>query len=350
MKFLFFGAGAIGTYIGGSLALAGYPVAFLEQPLPAERLRAEGLSLTIGPNCHRIPVREVYTDPAEALHGAGPGGAVDLAVFALKSYDTAAALESLQPLNGKLPPVLCLQNGVDNEPALEGVFGAGRVIAGTVTSAIGRAGSDTFVLERKRGVGIAAGHPLCVPLLQALNNAALNARLYPTALPMKWSKLLVNLISNASSAILGLTPREVFSNPRLFALEREMLRECLRVMHAARIPVADLPGTPVRLLALAAQNLPRFLAQPALVRAVGGGRGGKMPSFYLDLRSGRGKTEVEWLNGAVVRTGRQYVIPTPVNQLLMETLLNLAGGREEISSYLLKPEKLLSGLTRGASR
>jgi 2-dehydropantoate 2-reductase len=167
---------------------------------------------------------------------------------------------------------------------------------------------------------------------------------------MKWSKLLVNLISNASSAILGMTPREVYSDPALFALEREMLRECLRVMRAARIPATDLPGTPVRLLALAAQHLPGFLAQSALIRAVGGGRGGKMPSFYIDLRSGRGKTEVEWLNGAVVRAGAQYGIPAPVNRLLTETLLSLAAGREEISSYLWKPEKLLAGSTRGTSR
>lgn len=124
---------------------------------------------------------------------------------------------------------------------------------------------------------------------------------------MKWLKLFTNLVANASSAILGMTPRAIFSDPQLFRFEREMLRECLRVMRAGRIPVTDLPGTPVRLLALAVQRLPHALAQPVLARAVGGGRGGKMPSFYLDfnLRTRKNRSGmVERRGGADRRAAR----------------------------------------------
>ena len=340
MKFLFFGAGAVGTYIGGSLARAGYEVAFLERPEMAEILRRDGLTLAIGKEVFSIPVCAAYTGTSEALRESE----ADLAVFALKSFDTAAAIEPLRALKGRLPPALCLQNGVENEAALETVFGPDGVIAGSVTSAVDRGRVGAITLQRKRGVGIAQGHPLSFSIAESFNRAGLNARLYPSAPSMKWSKLLTNLIANASAAILGMAPWAVYSNPRLFALEREMLRECLRVMHAGRIGVTDLPGTPVRALALAVERLPEVLTRPLLVRAVGGGRGGKMPSLYIDLQSGRGKTEVQWLNGAVARVGQRLGVSVPVNSMLAETLARLTEGREKKENYLEKPEKLIASL------
>jgi len=340
MKLLFFGAGAIGSYIGGSLALAGCDVAYVERPEPAESLRREGLTLALGSQTYRLPLRMVFTSALEALLEYAP----DLVVFALKSYDTESAIEPLRALAGRLPPAVCLQNGVGNEEALEEVFGPGQVIAGTVTSAVGRGRAGEITLERKRGVGLAAGHALSRPLAQAMNRAGLNARLYTKARAMKWSKLLTNLTANASSAILGLAPRAIFSDPRLFRVERGMLRECLRVMRAGGTDAVDLPGTPVKMLAFAVEKLPQALAQPALTRAVGGGRGGKLPSFYLDLHSGRGRTEVEWLNGAVAREGARLGVPTPVNRLLTDLLMRLADGREQMQDFLFKPEKLLASL------
>ncbi len=252
MRILFFGAGAIGTYIGGSLALAGHKIAYVERPEVADRVKRDGISVSIADRVQRIPLYAVFGSAADALQSSP----FDLCVFALKSYDTAAAIRVLEPLKGKLPPVLCLQNGVENEPALGSAFGPGRVIPGTVTSAVGRNPNGIVTLERKRGVGIAAGHPLSIPVVEAFEGAGLNARLYPSAPSMKWSKMLTNLIGNASSAIIGSPPAEVYAHPRMFLLEREMLRECLRVMRGAGISVTDLPGTPVRALALAVERLP----------------------------------------------------------------------------------------------
>jgi 2-dehydropantoate 2-reductase len=345
MNFLFFGAGAIGAYIGGSLARAGHGVAFLERPEMAGILRREGLLLTIGNQTHRVPVRTAWIRAADALREAPP----DLIVFALKSYDTSAAIAPLRDWKGRLPPALCLQNGVENEAALEEAFGSGGVIAATVTSAVGRTRVGAITLERKRGVGIAAGHPLSASLAAAFTQAGLNARLYPSAPSMKWSKMLTNLIANASSAILGMTPQAVYADPRLFTLEREMLRECLRVMRRAAIPVTDLPGTPVRALALAVERLPPGLARPILVRAIGGGRGGKMPSLFLDLQAGRGRSEVSWLNGAVERIGRRFGADAPVNGMLAGILTRLTEGVEKWENYLGNPEKLLASLPPDAA-
>jgi len=67
-----------------------------------------------------------------------------------------------------------------------------------------------------------------------------------------------------------------------------------------------------------------------------------MPSFHIDLHSGRGKSEVEWLNGAVVRYGKQKNIPTPVNELLTKTLMSLTRGETPVETFAHQPEKLLS--------
>ena len=96
--------------------------------------------------------------------------------------------------------------------------------------------------------------------------------------------------------------------------------------------------------AFAVKYLPLSLSRPLLARAVGGGRGDKMPSFHIDLHSGRGKSEVSYLNGAVVREGERLGIPTPANLLLNETLIALTVGRESIDDYRRKPEVLLEQL------
>ena len=158
---------------------------------------------------------------------------------------------------------------------------------------------------------------------------------------MKWSKMLTNLLANPTSAILDMTASQVFANRDLYKLEIEMLRECLAVMDAQGFKVVDLPGTPVRALAFATR-LPLWLSKPLLGRAAGAGRGAKMPSFHIDLHSGRGKSEVDYLHGEVVRAGERCNIPTPVNKVLTQTLLALTKKEIPLEEFAHKPEKLLS--------
>ena len=345
LKILTLGAGAIGTYIGGSLALAGYPVVFVEQPRVVDELRSRGLRLDLTAD-QRRKTRDASTlAPSSivivsSLDEALRYGPFDLALFALKSFDTETALEAMQPFAEKLPPLLCLSNGVSNEPAIAKALGQDKVIYGTVTTAIGRRGPGDIVLERLRGVGVARGHPLSEKVHAALDAAYLNSRLFDDAGSMKWSKMLTNLIANPTSAILNMTASEVFANRDLYRLEIDMLKECLAVMKAQGLEVVDLPGTPVRALAFAT-TLPLWLSKPFLARAAGAGRGAKMPSFHIDLHSGRGKSEVEYLHGAVVRAGEQCHVPTPVNKMLTETLVALTEKKIPLEEFAHKPEKLL---------
>ncbi len=155
-------------------------------------------------------------------------------------------------------------------------------------------------------------------------------------------KMLTNLLANATSAILDMTPAEIFHNPRLYRLEVRQLREVLRLMAVQKIDVVDLPGTPVRMLGWLVRSLPPTLSRPLLQRAVGAGRGGKMPSFHIDLHGGRGQSEVDYLNGAVVRFGEHLGVPTPVNRLLNDTLLALTRGDLPLSEFTHRPDRLLA--------
>jgi len=346
LKVLVFGAGAIGTYFGGSLALAKQQVVFVEQPKTVDELRQRGLRLDLTIDKRRQTKDASRVDPASfvivsSLEEALRYGPFDVALFALKSFDTQAALEGIKPYADRMSPILCLSNGVSNEPAIAEVLGKDKVIYGTVTSAIGRRAAGDIVLERLRGVGIAKRHPLSEKLNTTFNAAYLNSQLFEDANSMKWSKMLTNLIANPTSAILGMTAGQVFANKDLYKLEIEMLRECQAVMEAQGFRVVDLPGTPVRALAFATK-LPLWLSKPLLSRAAGAGRGAKMPSFHIDLHSGRGKSEVEYLHGAVVRAGEQCHVPTPVNKVLTETLLALTNKEIPLEEFAHQPEKLLA--------
>jgi len=346
MNILSFGAGAIGTYVAGSLALAGHRVVFLEQPAVAAELRRRGLRLDLSLDRHR-PQAGVATVPAEAIAcaasleealGLGP---FDVAIFAMKSFDTVPALDQVRPCADRMPPILCLQNGVDNEPAIAAVLDAGKVIAGSVTGSIGRRAAGDVILEKGRGMGVAAGHPLSERLVAVLNAAYLNARLYPHPADMKWSKLLANLPGGTTAAIADMTIADVFSNPGLYAIEMRLAREAQAVMAAQGVHVVDLPGIPVRALAYAA-HLPAIIARPILKKFVGGGRGAKMPSYHIDLHAGRKQSEVEWLQGAVVRYGEKFGVPTPVNRVLTETLLAMVRGEIPIAEFSRQPDKLIA--------
>lgn len=343
LRFLCFGAGAIGTYIGGSLILSGYPVVFLERPELAPGLRERGLCIERDGIRHAIASPQIATSLEEAL----THGPFDAAILAVKSFDTPALVESILPYKVALPPIICFQNGVENEPLLIKELGEDKVIPATVTTAIGRGQAGAIVVERLRGIGLHADHVLSANLQGVMASAQLNPHLYDNAQAMKWSKMLTNLLANASSAILNLTPAEIFAHPGLFRMEMEMLREALRVMKAMALPVIDLPGTPVRMLAFVGGSLPPALSQPLLRPSLGKGRGAKMPSFHIDLHAGRGRSEVDYLNGAVVRAGTRFSIPTPVNHLLNQTLMALTSGDMPIDRFAGKPDEFL-GLLAGA--
>src|SRR5258708_1025684 len=192
-----------------------------------------------------------------------------------------------------------------------------------------------------RCVWRARGPPPSLPLGPAFTASSIRTRLYPAAGPMKWSKLMTNLVGNATSAIVDLPVTALFADPQLYKIEKQTLWECLLVMRGLRYPVVNLPGAPVRWLGWTVMSFPDALPRPLLGRFLAAGPAPKIPSLNLDVQAGRARTEVRWLNGAVIRYGAALGIPTPVNSVLTDTVEGLTSGRLDRVDFQHKPEALL---------
>ena len=334
LRILIIGAGAIGCFVGGKLASAGHGVTLVGRARTTAAVRARGLELHAA-NSAVQTIRSVSA--AASVREAFPAS-YDLAVLAVKSYDTATALDELAPVGSMLPPAfLSLQNGVGNEEEIATRFGAQRALAGTITAPVEvREPGVVQVTKPGFAIGLAeyreeseearsnSHSSLLTYLSSQFTAAGLPTKVYEDAQAMKWSKLLMNMIGNATSAILSEPPGVTFADPRIANLEIDALREALRVMAAANIPPLNVEKYPLGRLAPLLRFGPRALLRPALHRIVGGARGGKMPSLFLDLEAGKSGSEVGWYNGAVVRQGGEVGIKTPVNRLLTETVQQLA--------------------------
>ena len=185
---------------------------------------------------------------------------------------------------------------------------------------------------------MAGDHALRSRLHSELETAGLSVRLYADAARMKWSKLMTNIVANASSAILGWTAAQVYQHPGIARLEIEAQREVLWAMHQLGISPVNLPGVPVALMGWGLR-LPAPWIRPFLGRIVSRGRGQKMPSLHYDI--GRGKSEVAWLHGPVVRLDEPGNPHTPANTLLLETMRQLVADDSAADRFRDNPGQLL---------
>ncbi len=332
MRYLVYGAGAVGSLIGGTLARSGLEVGFLVRPPRAQLLKARGLTIAHQGESFNLGRAPIITDVGQLEGTFQP----ELVLLTVKAYDCSGAAADLKRLPGSVPVVSFL-NGVGSEAILKAALGSGRVIAATLTSSV-RVTGALVILERSRGVGIVTGHPAADRLAADLTRADVRVRRYANADSMKWSKLAINLLGNASSAILGWPVDRIFANRALYRLEHEALREALKVMRALGHPVVSLPGVPMRLLATLV-HLPAWLVRPLIGGRVAGGRGEKMPSFYYDLEHGR--SELDWLHGAVLRSAHELGVHAPANQTLFDTLSLLLAEPAQRPEFAGRPAELI---------
>ncbi len=338
-RFLILGAGAIGSYLGGSLALNGHGVIFLEREKDILSLQEQGIIMEIEGKKTTVTSPQFFSSLDQALtHNP------DLIILTVKTYHIDTILPDLIHRRENLPPLLCLQNGVESDKRLTDALGSELVIPCTVTSAVDCPAKGNIIVRKIRGMGIAGSHPMSKGLVQIFQESGIHCEYYPNSENMKWSKLITNLLGNAASAILNLTPAEIYSNSALYQVELDQIREALNVMHIQGITPVNLPGVPVKILAAIIKYLPYRFSQPLLSRMIGGGRGKKMPSFHIDLYSGKGQSEVDQLNGAVVRAGERSCVPTPVNSFLTNTLLSLIRGEVPLETYNQGKDEFLSQL------
>lgn len=334
MRYVIYGAGAVGTLIGTHLALSGNEVNFLTRPHLAREFQQHGLNLTGDTLPVSLPNPTVSTRLAEVKSNSSP----EVILLTVKAFDTQSAGEDILRVFPFDLPVVCFANGINNEKALADILGSHRVIHATITTAVQLFPQGIIRVERERGIGFSGSHPLLPALIDNFRATDLVIRRYPNPARMKWSKALTNIVSNASSAILGWTPSQVFGHPGLFRLEVEALRETVRIMVQMGMRPQNIPGVPLSLLGYGV-FLPPSLIRLPLGRIVARGRGDKRPSFHYDI--GRGRSEVSWLNGAIAAAGRKANVPCPANQVLFETMMSLVNHAEGHERFLDKPRELL---------
>ena len=338
MHILIIGAGAVGSFIGARLALAGSRVTLVGRPALVEVARRTGIRLVEPEGKRQTLPLPAFTTLAEAFAASQ----VDLAILTVKAFDTAAVIDELRAAVSEPPPLLSLQNGVGNEESLAQAFGPDRIIAGAIDTPLSLGEQGVVRAHRARyRAGLAPVGP-SAPVAETaalLGAAGLSVDRFDDYRRLKWSKLLLNLPANAACAILDWTPAQVMSNRGTAQLEARAWQEAFRVMDALRIRPVRLAAYPLPLLAPLVPVLPASWLARGLAATVSGGRGSKMPSLHVALSTGK-RSEVPWLNGAVAKAGAKAGILTPVNDVLTAVLTALTTAPDDRNVWRNQPERL----------
>ena len=345
MDILIYGAGAVGGYLGARLAQQQHNVTLIAREVMANLISETGLEVT--EDGERVVTHPTaVTSVAQAFKD---GQQYDLIILAMKAYDINSSIDPLIAFCPKPSMILTTQNGIGIEKGLIKQFGAEHVIAGSFTLPIRKETTTQLVAERSDGgICLAPTQPKqdIKQWAKLFKEAGLETELYKEYESMKWSKALLNIIANATSAILNRRPGLIYRSDPIFDLEIKMLKEALAVMKAAGHKVVDLPAVPATKLAFSVRRLPRALLKPGLTKLVADGRGDKMPSFHIDLTIGKGKSEVVYHNGAIAKVGKELGVPTPVNAALTDILWKLTLEKLDWREFNGKPSRLVQEVKR----
>jgi 2-dehydropantoate 2-reductase len=296
MKVCVLGAGAMGSSIGGLLADGGSEVYLIDTW--AEHVNAinnQGLKLRVGSSDRVVKVRA-----AMDCRGIGPA---DLVIVLVKSFNTREAIESAGPIIGDETVIMSFQNGLGNEEIIAEVAGkehvlGGRTFAGGSVLAPGQVivsttGKPTYIGEldgttTQRAVRIA----------EEFERAGLLITVSSNIVGIMWDKLLVNVATGALCGITGLTYGGLYKMPELRDCAIDAVSEGIAVARA--IGVELFTKDPREAWFKASEGLPQDFK----------------PSILQSLEKGL-RTEIDFINGAVVRFGVKCKVPTPINKTLV---------------------------------
>jgi len=285
-KIAVMGAGAVGCYYGAMLARAGREVTLIARPQHVEAVRRSGLRLETRSFDERVRV-QASADP-QAVRGA------ELVLFSVKSPDTENAGAAMAPYVERDAAILTLQNGVDNAERLAKVLGR-EVLAAAVYTAVEMAGPG-HVKHHGRGELVIGRGAATDAVVRLFDGAGVPIEVSDNIAGVMWAKLIANCAYNALSAITQLPYGRLVQGAGIPEVMRDAVEECLAVARAAGVRMDGDLHEAVRRIA---QTMP---AQSS--------------STAQDLARGK-PTEIDHLNGVVVRLGSAHGVPTPVNRTLL---------------------------------
>ena len=299
MQVLVMGAGAVGGYFGGVLSRAGHEVTLVARGDHLRAIRERGLrveSVTSGD----------FTVQVEAANVPDASSTADLVLFCVKSYDNVEAVSTIAPAVGSETAVLTLQNGLDAAEVLAREYGADRVLLGAtyidamlkgpgVVSEHG--GNCNIVFGREDGRRTDTG----VAVYDALSGAGIDAQLSDSVTVELWSKLVFICALSGMSCIAQGSIAEVLDNPGSSELAWQVMREVEAVGRAKGVALdADVVEAKMAVLQAEKEDI--------------------LSSMKTDLDRGY-PLEVDSLNGAVARIGKQLGVATPVNRFIADCLM-----------------------------
>ncbi|SEK15297.1 MULTISPECIES: ketopantoate reductase family protein [unclassified Variovorax] len=297
MKVTVMGAGAVGCYYGAMLARAGHEVVLVGRPSHVEAVKAQGLRLeTQAFDAH---VRMAASTEAGAVQGA------DLVLFCVKSTDTESAAAQIAPHLAPDALVLTLQNGVDNDARVRSVL-SNDVAAAVVYVATEMAGPG-HVRHHGRGELVIAPSRRSEEVARHLEAAGVPTQISGNVRGSLWAKLILNCAYNALSAVTQLPYGVLVKGTGVTDVIRDVVAECLAVAKAEGVDVVGDTGAAIRGIA---QTMPSQYSSTA-----------------QDLARGK-LSEIDHLNGLVVRRGEALGVPTPANRVLF-VMVKLLEGKQQ---------------------
>jgi len=332
MNILVVGAGTIGSIVGGYLSGGGYNVILADGwAANVDALNRQGLKVSGTRGDHNFRVTAIMMDEVRALKGP-----FDIIYICVKSYDTAAAVDSIRPLLAPETVVISTQNGINEEYIAEQI-GPSHVI-GAVTEMSGYMPAPGTVVETRKGGGFVLGELDGRDTTRLRNIANImsccgHIKISDNIMGILWSKLIWNSMMNPLTAIAGLGTGRILQDDAYRALALKVGMEGFSVSEKHQIRLEPLtligvdprrldPGKPWEIQAedSALKQLPEPLD--------------KMPSMAQDIKNGR-RTEIDFINGILVEWGKRLGVPTPVNEEVVDTVHALEEKRLEPSPALL---------------
>lgn len=285
MKIAVMGAGAVGCYYGAMLARAGHDVTLIGRETHVAAMNRDGLLLDFGSSQEFVRV----TGDTDAAGVAGS----DMVLFCVKSTDTVDAGEQIKPFISPDTIVLSLQNGVDNAERLGAVLGQPVIpVVVYVATSMGGAG---HVKHHGRGELVIGPSAQSQMVVDTLVPAKIPVEISENANGALWAKMILNCAYNALSAITQRPYGELVQGVGVWDVMRSAVDECLTVAKADGVTVSgDVWGAVEKI----AETMP-----------------GQYSSTAQDLARGK-PSEIDYLNGYIVRKGKELGIATPTNLTL----------------------------------
>ena len=288
LRFAVMGAGSVGCYFGALLARAGHAVTLIGRQAHVQAITAHGLRLQSATLDEHV--RLSASTEAKAVAGA------DVVLLCVKSTDTEAAARQIQPHLAPGALVLTLQNGVDNDERARAVLGPAQPVAAAVVYVATAMAGPGHVRHFGRGDLLIAPSPVSERLALELAEAGIPTQVSGNVRGALWAKLVINCAYNALPAIAQQPYGWLVRQDGAGEVIADLVAECLAVAQADGVRMDGDVHAAVRGIA---QSMP-----------------GQLSSTAQDLARGR-PSEIEHLNGYVVRRGAGLGLATPVNRALL---------------------------------